>query len=84
MATETPPTAPPKAGEPSARESAHRKDVKKLLILFAVLSFLGVLMLLISVVVGVIILVVAEGFFAFAYLRFSRQRRNFHRDGVVA
>ena len=73
MATGTPLTAPPKAGELSVKESARRKAVKKLLILFAVLGFLGVLALLISVVVGLIILVVAEGVFALGYLRFSRR-----------
>ena len=73
MAPETPAAAPPKAGEPSVQESARRKDARKLLILFAVLSFLGILILLVSVLVGLAILVVAEGFFAFAYLRFSRR-----------
>ena len=73
MEKESSDAAPPNAAEPPAQESAHRKDVKKPLILFAVLSFLGIIILLISVVAGLVILVVAEGFFAFAYRRFSRR-----------
>ncbi len=44
-----------------------------MLTFFAVLAIAGVLMLAISVVIGLMLLVVAEVFFAIAYRRFSRR-----------
>lgn len=40
---------------------------------FAVIAIVGVLMLAVSVVIGLVLLVVAEIFFAIAYRRFSRR-----------
>lgn len=44
-----------------------------MLTFFAVIAILGVLMLAISVVLGLILLIIAEIFFAVAYRRFSRR-----------
>lgn len=44
-----------------------------MLTFFAVLAIAGVFMLAISVVIGLILLVVAEVFFAIAYRKFSRR-----------
>ncbi len=71
MATETPLTTKP---EEPVRETKRKRDIKILLTLFAILSSVGILMLVISAVAGLIILMVAECFFAFAYLRFSRRQ----------
>jgi hypothetical protein len=43
-----------------------------MLVIFAILAVAGVLMFLVSAVLGLAILVVAEVFFAIAYRRFSR------------
>jgi hypothetical protein len=53
-----------------------RKGVRKMLILFGVLGILGVLMLAVSVALGLIFLVVAEGFFLMAYRRFAKASRS--------
>ena len=44
-----------------------------MLTLFAILAILGVFMLAFSVVLGFVLLVAAEVFFAIAYRRFSRR-----------
>lgn len=44
-----------------------------MLALFAVAAILGVLLLAFSVALGLIVLVVAEVFFAIAYRRFSKR-----------
>jgi uncharacterized protein YybS (DUF2232 family) len=59
--------APPKAA------SSDQKDVKKMVALFAVSAILGVLLLAFSVALGLIVLVIAEVFFAIAYRRFSKR-----------
>ena len=46
-----------------------------MLTIFAALAIAGVLMLAISVAIGLILLVVAEFFFAIAYRRFSRRSK---------
>jgi len=61
-------SAPPPSGA-----SPARKDVRRMLALFAIVAILGVLMLAFSVVLGLALLVVAEVFFAVAYRRFSRR-----------
>ncbi|MDG6915567.1 MAG: hypothetical protein JRN23_02050 [Nitrososphaerota archaeon] len=52
--------------------SQDRTGVKRMLVIFAILAVAGVLMFLVSAVLGLAILVVAEVFFAIAYRRFSR------------
>ncbi|MDG7006555.1 MAG: hypothetical protein JRM86_06435 [Nitrososphaerota archaeon] len=52
--------------------SQDRTGVKMMLVIFAILAVAGVLMFLVSAVLGLAILVVAEVFFAIAYRRFSR------------
>jgi hypothetical protein len=49
-----------------------RRGAKKMLTLFAAVAIVGVLMLAFSVVIGLVLLVIAEVFFAIAYRRFSR------------
>jgi hypothetical protein len=53
--------------------SPERKSAVRMLALFAVIGLVGVLMFKFSVVLGLIILVVAEVFFAMAYRRFSKR-----------
>jgi 4-hydroxybenzoate polyprenyltransferase len=53
--------------------SPGRRSVRRMLTFFAVLAIAGVLMLAISVAIGLVLLVVAEVFFAVAYRRFSRR-----------
>ena len=60
-------------GSPSL--SPDRKGARKMLTLFAVVAVLGVLMLAFSVALGLILLVVAEVFFAMAYRRVSKRSR---------
>ena len=52
--------------------SPERRSAVRMLALFAVIGLVGVLMFRFSVVLGLIILVVAEVFFAMAYRRFSK------------
>ena len=47
-----------------------------MLVLFGILGIIGVLTLVVSVVLGLAILIVAEGFFAVAYRRFSRRAKG--------
>ncbi len=47
-----------------------------MLALFAVLAIAGVLTLAISVVLGLVLLIVAEVFFAMAYRRFSKSPKT--------
>ncbi|MDA4118424.1 MAG: hypothetical protein OK455_08795 [Thaumarchaeota archaeon] len=70
----SPPAASSKPGELSAQESARRRDAKRLMVLFAVLSLLGIALLLVSVILGLVILVVAEGLFVYAFMRFSKKK----------
>jgi hypothetical protein len=53
--------------------SPERRSAVRMLALFAVIGLVGVLMFRFSVVLGLIILVVAEVFFAMAYRRFSKR-----------
>jgi hypothetical protein len=53
-----------------------RRGVRNLLVAFAVLGVVGVLVLLVSVVLGLVLLIVAELFFAIAFRRFSRRTRQ--------
>jgi hypothetical protein len=53
-----------------------RKDVRKMLLLFAVLGVLGVLLLLVSILLGLAVLVAAEVFFFMAYRRFAGRSRS--------
>jgi len=57
----------------AAPSSPDRRSVRRMLTFFAVLAIAGVLMLAISVAIGLVLLVVAEIFFAVAYRRFSRR-----------
>jgi hypothetical protein len=45
-----------------------------MLVIFAALALMGVLTLAFSVVLGLVVLVVAEAFFVVAYRRFSKIR----------
>jgi 4-hydroxybenzoate polyprenyltransferase len=58
---------------PSPASSPDRKGVRKMLILFAVLGVVGVFLLAVSVLLGIIVLVVAEVFFVMAYRSFSKR-----------
>jgi len=58
---------------PSPASSPDRKGVRKMLILFAVLGVVGVFLLAVSVLLGIIVLVVAEAFFVMAYRSFSKR-----------
>jgi len=60
---------------PTAPSSPDRRSVRRMLTLFGVVAILGVLMLAFSVVLGLILLVFAEIFFAIAYRRFSRSSK---------
>ncbi len=60
---------------PPAPSSPDRRGVRKMLTLFAVVAILGVVTLAFSVAIGLILLVVAEVFFAVAYRRFSRSSK---------
>jgi len=55
--------APPPSGQ---------SGVRRMLVLFGILAIIGVLALAKNVVIGLALLVVAEGFFAVAYRRFSK------------
>ena len=57
----------------AAPSSPDRRSARRMLIFFAVLALAGVLMLAISVAIGLVLLVVAEVFFAVAYRRFSKR-----------
>jgi hypothetical protein len=63
MGSATPPTTP----------SPDRRGVRRMLTIFAVVAIIGVFTLAFSVLLGLILLVVAEVFFAIAYRRFSRR-----------
>jgi hypothetical protein len=52
--------------------SLGRKDVRRMLTIFAVLAVAGVLTFAVSRVLGILLLVVAEVFFVIAYRRFSK------------
>lgn len=58
------------AAQPQA--SQDRKEVKRMLTIFAVLAAAGVLSFVVSAVLGLAILLVAEVFFALAYRRFTK------------
>ena len=58
---------------PLPTTSQGRKGVRKMLILFAVLGAAGVFLLAFQVVLGIIVLVVAEAFFLMAYRTFARR-----------
>ena len=58
---------------PIPTASPDRKGVRKMLVLFAVLGVVGVFLLAVSVVLGLIVLVVAEAFFVMAYRTFARR-----------
>jgi len=58
---------------PAPATSPDRKGVRKMLILFAVLGAAGVFLLAVSVVLGLIVLVVAQAFFLMAYRAFARR-----------
>jgi hypothetical protein len=60
----------------SPLSSRDRKGVRKMLIVFGVLGIAGVLLLVVSVVMGLIVLVAAEAFFFMAYRSFSRRSRS--------
>jgi hypothetical protein len=57
---------------PSSQASLARKDVRRMLTIFAVLAVAGVLMFAVSRILGLLLLVVAEVFFVIAYRRFSK------------
>jgi 4-hydroxybenzoate polyprenyltransferase len=63
----------PFTGASSPASSPNRKDVRKMLILFAVFGVAGVFLLAVSVVLGIIVLVVAEAFFLMAYRAFAKR-----------
>jgi len=66
MGSAAPPSSPP----------PDRKSVRRMLVLFAVVAIIGVFMLAFSVVLGIILLLVAEAFFAVAYRRFSKSTKS--------
>jgi hypothetical protein len=57
---------------PAPQPSLERKDVRRMLTIFAVLAVAGVLMFAVSRVLGLLLLVVAEAFFVIAYRKFSK------------
>src|SRR5437879_432019 len=58
---------------PLPTASPDRRGVRNMLILFAILGIAGVFLLAFSVVLGIIVLVVAEAFFLMAYRTFARR-----------
>ena len=60
------------SASPPPQTSLGRKDVRKMLTIFAVLAVAGVLLFAVSRVLGLLLLVVAEVFFVIAYRRFSK------------
>jgi len=63
----------PFMGGSSPDSPPNRKDVRKMLILFAVFGVAGVFLLAVSVVLGIVVLVVAEAFFLMAYRAFAKR-----------
>jgi hypothetical protein len=57
---------------PSSQSSLGRKDVRRMLAVFAVLAVAGVLLFAVSRILGLLVLVAAEVFFVIAYRRFSK------------
>jgi hypothetical protein len=57
---------------PPPPPSLGQKGVRRMLMIFAALAVIGVVALAFSVALGLIFLVVAEGFFVVAYRRFSK------------
>ena len=57
----------------AAPSTPERRNAVRMLTLFAVTGIVGVLMFKFSVVLGLILLAVAELFFAIAYRRFSKR-----------
>lgn len=62
-------------GSATPPPSVDKKGVRRMLIIFAALAFLGVLTLAFSRALGLIVLVVAEVFFVIAYRRFSKSAK---------
>ena len=60
---------------PSPSPPSGKNNVRSMLILFAVVAILGVFTLAFSVVIGIVLLIIAEVFFAVAYRRFSKRPR---------
>ncbi len=50
-----------------------QKGVKRMLVLFGTMALLGILTMAFSVILGLVLLVIAEVFFAVAYRRFSKR-----------
>ena len=65
---------------PTPPSPADQTNVKRMLLLFAIIALVGVLMFAFSVILGLFVLVVAEVFFAIAYRRFSKVARGKRAD----
>lgn len=63
------------SGTPAPQRPFDRKGVRRMLTIFAVLAVAGVLTFAFSRVLGLVLLVVAEVFFAIAYRRFSKDAK---------
>ncbi len=63
------------AAPQSQPSSSDRKGIRRMLMIFGILGIVGVLTMALSVAVGLVVLVAAEGFFVIAYRRFSRGSR---------
>jgi amino acid transporter len=60
---------------PGPQAPADRRGVRRMLSIFAVLAILGIITLAASVILGLVVLLIAEVFFVIAYRRFSRLAR---------
>ena len=61
---------------PPPTPSPDRKSARNMLFLFAVIAVLGVFTMAFSIVLGIVLLLVAEAFFAIAYRRFSGSSKS--------
>jgi hypothetical protein len=59
-------------GSPGSPGPLEKFGVRRMLVVFAVLAIAGVLTLVLSVVIGIVILALAEVFFFLAYRRFKK------------
>ncbi|MGH9920885.1 MAG: hypothetical protein ACRD6W_18710 [Nitrososphaerales archaeon] len=57
---------------PPPPPSLNQKGVRRMLIIFAALAVIGIVTLAFSRALGLVLLIVAEGFFVVAYRRFSK------------
>jgi hypothetical protein len=60
---------------PPPPPSLDQKGVRRMLMIFAALAVIGIVTLAFSRALGLVVLVVAEGFFVVAYRRFSKSSK---------